>query len=585
MYKNLKKVIRINDVDQVENEVQQYERFFQVEKNDVILDIGSHIGAFTKKHLKKAKKIYAIEPDPIFIKEYPKSKKLILNQVGISDYTGSAKIVSDGNANVVNDFEGVEIKVTTFKEIVKKTGKVDFLKVDCEGGEYHIFTKDNIDWISNNVKKIAGEFHLHTEEQRLLLPYIMYLFRKAGFSTIYTAIDGTVISEEQIKSRVNYYTEILFYCLTNDKIQTQKPEVLINYVKGCRVELRNGVGDYDVKFIDNSNSKVMYETKINGNSWAKCNFEYFIPWRVEVSQDGNIIENAILNLKDSRVLITLESSSLGDTLAWFPYVEEFRKKHGCEIICSTFKNFLFEKNYPSITFVKPGEVVPNIVAQYCLGWYYNGNAIDKYRNPSDPKRQTLQRTASNILGLDYQEIRPILTLPNPKKEDRVTMALHSTSQAKYWNNPTGWQEVTDHINSKKHKAIMLSSEQDGFMGNMYPQGIERVDDLSLENTITELRKSKVFIGIGSGLSWLAWACNVPVILISGFSEDYTEMEDCIRISTPLHEKPTCTGCFNRYKLDAGDWNWCPLYKGTEREFECSKEIKGNSVINALNMFI
>lgn len=27
--------------------------------------------------------------------------------------------------------------------------------------------------------------------------------------------------------------------------------------------------------------------------------------------------------------------------------------------------------------------------------------------------------------------------------------MHSTTQAKYWNNPTGWQDVVDYI--KKHK--------------------------------------------------------------------------------------------------------------------------------------
>jgi hypothetical protein len=68
-------------------------------------------------------------------------------------------------------------------------------------------------------------------------------------------------------------------------------------------------------------------------------------------------------------LITFESKSLGDTLAWMPYVEEFRKKYNVEIVCSTFWNKLFRETYTDIKFVKPGSVVNNIYAQYRLGLF------------------------------------------------------------------------------------------------------------------------------------------------------------------------------------------------------------------------
>jgi hypothetical protein len=52
----------------------------------------------------------------------------------------------------------------------------------------------------------------------------------------------------------------------------------------------------------------------------------------------------------------------------------------------------------------------------------------------------------------------------------------------------------------------------------------------------------------------------------------------IRIKTPQGK---CTGCFNTHKLDPGDWNWCPLHKGTERQFECSKSITPEQVIEEI----
>jgi hypothetical protein len=42
--------------------------------------------------------------------------------------------------------------------------KIDFLKSDCEGGEYDIFNAENLLWIKQNVCKIVGEWHLRTPE-------------------------------------------------------------------------------------------------------------------------------------------------------------------------------------------------------------------------------------------------------------------------------------------------------------------------------------------------------------------------------------------------------------------------------------
>ena len=40
----------------------------------------------------------------------------------------------------------------------------------------------------------------------------------------------------------------------------------------------------------------------------------------------------------------------------------------------------------------------------------------------------------------------------------------------------------------------------------------------------KLIKAKFFIGIGSGLSWLAWACNTKTVLVSGFSKEWCEFK-------------------------------------------------------------
>ena len=88
-----------------------------------------------------------------------------------------------------------------------------------------------------------------------------------------------------------------------------------------------------------------------------------------------------------------------------------------------------------------------------------------------------------------------------------------------------------------------------------------------------------FIGVGSGLSWVAWTLGIPTVLISGFSKPISEFggDNVVRI----FNSSVCNGCYNRFRLDAGDWNWCPDQKDTERQFECTKSITSKMVIDAI----
>ena len=363
-----------------------------------------------------------------------------------------------------------------------------------------------------------------------------------------------------------------------------KNKVSISYVKGATINITGNIpATYTVQFIDKKTNVTHFETTIKNNHWAKCNIEYFIDWKILVWEGDNLFYSEEFNALDKRVYIAMDSKALGDTLAWFPYVEEFGKVHNCKLITSTFHNDLLSKQYPQIEFVEPGEVVEDLYAMYSLGLFYNDDGeVNLYKNPQDPKSVTMQYMATDILGLQYQEIKPKLNKNNPPKEKLVTIAIHGTAQPKYWNNSTGWQEVVDWLKGRGYRVRLLSKEQNGFMGNFEPTGIEKHPWGPLESVMNELEKSEAFIGIGSGLSWLSWGLGTKTVLISGFSYDWAEMSDCVRISSP---KDICGGCFNRLKLDAGDWNWCPDHKGTNRQFECTKSITGEMVIKELEKFL
>jgi autotransporter strand-loop-strand O-heptosyltransferase len=96
--------------------------------------------------------------------------------------------------------------------------------------------------------------------------------------------------------------------------------------------------------------------------------------------------------------------------------------------------------------------------------------------------------------------------------------------------------------------------------------------------------SEFFIGLGSGVSWLAWALKKNVVMICNFSEDGHEFTfDTIRVTN----KSVCHGCWNNknFKFDRGDYNWCPVLKGYPNQFECQTSITEEMVLEQMEPYL
>ena len=326
--------------------------------------------------------------------------------------------------------------------------------------------------------------------------------------------------------------------------------------------------DFRVEFYDGE--QLVHRDVIKCNHWIKLNREYYTKWRTVVYKDGVKVYDKLLNLEGKRVYISFDSSSLGDTIAWMPYVEEFRCLHNCEVVVSTFKNFLFEKEYPMLEFVEPGTNVHNLYAMYKLGWFYNEN-----KEPVLPNTIPLQKSATNILGLEYKEIKPRITHKSNEVGSYITIATNSTAGCKFWTREA-WQEVINYLHDQGYLVINTSKESNPF------DNCQGLLDTSMEYTIDSIANSKFFIGLSSGLSWLAWALNKEVIMISNFTDEHHEFK-CHRVTN----KSVCHGCWNdpQYTFDKGDWDWCPVHKGTDRQFECHTSITPDMVIEQIKKLL
>lgn len=367
-------------------------------------------------------------------------------------------------------------------------------------------------------------------------------------------------------------------------VKTIAPQFSINFIDGAYVELFQSEQDkkFRVQMILDDNL-VHYQSYLSKGMWSRSGIKYYKDWTIKIfdENDQEILTHKF-NLKGKRVFIAFDSKALGDNLAWIPYVEVFKKKHDCELIVSTFHNKLFQDQYQDIKFVEPGEVVYNLYAMYKIGWYYEGDEYKLSNVPRDFKNYPLQQTICDILNLEFEEIVPKICLKNNiQKKKKVGIGIHSTCQAKYWNNPIGWQEVVGYLKSLGYEVVLYSRENDGHMGNYQPNGITKFNSPNgtLPELIDDLASCEFYIGLGSGLSWLAWSCNLPIVLISGFSKPFSEMKK--NVFRVINED-VCNGCFNSHRLNPSDWNWCPLHKGTPRHFECTKKISHSMVIQKIN---
>lgn len=346
------------------------------------------------------------------------------------------------------------------------------------------------------------------------------------------------------------------------------------YVGGLYFEILNDEGrnkEYLVEFIDNDKGELIYSINKKKGVWSRVDKKYLMDIDIVISRNGKVERciNTMDIFRNRKVFISFDSASLGDTLAWIPYCEEFRVKHQCEMIVSTFMNELFEDEYPDIKFVGRGAVVDDIYGMFELGWFY-----DKLKEPEHPATIPLQKAACNILRLKYEEIRPRISFKpqeRPIPDKYVCISTKSTAQLKEWYY---WQELIDWLVSNGYKVVEISKDDTDF-NNLTP-----VEDKSIPSVMNYLHYAEFFIGLSSGISWLSFAMKKKVFMIANFSnEDHEFKMDCVRIVN----KEVCNSCWNNpmYRFNRGDFFYCPEHEDTPRAFECHKSISAEMVIEEI----
>lgn len=325
--------------------------------------------------------------------------------------------------------------------------------------------------------------------------------------------------------------------------------------------------------------RLEYETRLEPGRFARTLKRYLAPWMVEIlDENGALLKSHRFDTKARRVGVFFDSRSLGDTLAWVPQVERYAEANpSTRILLSHYWPELeFSTQCPNLTWLSPESPVPDLYASVKIGYFLNEDLPQRHR--TDPRRIPLGAVAADILNIDFMERRPTLAIgtAGAEPENRVCFAMASTAGCKLWHYPNGWQEVVDRIKDRGFEMVLIQREPADLEGIVNTSG-----DLPIGERIEQLRRCVLFIGPPSGLAWLAWAVGVPVVMIGGFSESFTEFQrDCYRVSHP----DFCHGCWNDTSVtfDRDDWDWCPRHRDTSRQFECSREITPQMVMDAVS---
>ncbi|MDR3530450.1 MAG: autotransporter strand-loop-strand O-heptosyltransferase [Rhodopila sp.] len=345
--------------------------------------------------------------------------------------------------------------------------------------------------------------------------------------------------------------------------------------------------------LDTGNTLFMSE---NQGAFVRSAKRFFVRfgievWDVDESDTASLVLSHEYDARGRDVLIQFPVGTLGDILAWFPYAARFGQEHGCRLTCamSPLISVLLRDAYPDIRFVTHEEVTERKLAEaayatYCLGLFFDD--AECIHQPTDFRHVGLHRTAGYILGVDPAEEAPRLALPDesrPIDEPYVCIAVQSSTQSKCWNNPDGWRQVVRFLKDHGYRVICIDQKPahgHGFVWNHIPHGCEdETGDRPLTERTRWLRHAAAFVGLSSGLSWLAWAAGTPVVMISGFTHPTNEFQTPYRVIN-WH---ACNSCWNdvRVRFDHKDFLWCPRHTGTSRQFECTRLITAEQVIGTI----
>ena len=342
-------------------------------------------------------------------------------------------------------------------------------------------------------------------------------------------------------------------------------------IDGLRLDFNFGLrldvpeGNFRVKISDFDSGEIFFDKYVSGGRLISVE-RYFIRWHVEIFSGDKKIFSHTLNLEGQPVAIMFKIKNLGDAISFLPFLREFKKMHRCNLSFCPPDNLreIVAQLYPDI------KLIDEIDFQTYATYYPIMFIVPFPLVPVDTRRMPLNRVGGMLLGINYLPPKAVFkpTAPPVTDEPYVCISVQSSMARKCWLWPGGWDIVVNYLKSLGYTICKPEGAED-FTG-----------DRPLLERANMLYHAEFFIGLGSGLTWLADIVDCPVVMIAGFSQDWCEFYTPYRVAN----RKVCNGCFNDRRVSYLQIK-CPHHKNTPRELECQKKISPRMVIDAIERLI
>lgn len=354
-------------------------------------------------------------------------------------------------------------------------------------------------------------------------------------------------------------------------------------ISGLRLDFRHGLrlmvpeGAWHVTIRDMDTETLFFDEDVSDTLLISLE-KYYIHWAIDIHRNGEMVFSHIFDPEGQEVIFNFCHKAMGDVLAFLPYARAFQRKHGCRVLCKVpdYLKEITARLYPEIPQVE--KATEDTYAVFYLAAWFSFMGM-----PRDWRVFPLESLAGSMVGISECAPLPVFhpTQPRTIAERYVCIAVQASTLSKGWHYPGGWDLVVEYLKEMGYRVFCIDrnpyQRQLDYETKIPRSAEDMTGDRSIMDRANMLYYADFFIGLSSGLAWLAHSVGCPVILISGISQPWYEFYTPYRIANPY----VCNGCFNdvrvRFQL-----KFCPYHGGTERELECSMKISPRQVIGAID---
>ena len=362
--------------------------------------------------------------------------------------------------------------------------------------------------------------------------------------------------------------------------ETGIPGLRIDFNAGLRLQVP--AGNWHIRISDYDTEMVFFDEPLAETILISME-NYYIHWQIEICDNGRLVFSHLFDPDGQTVMLAAgDDCALGDALAFLPYVKVFQEKYATARVCLHLPPYLqgiARRFYPQIPL---RDRVPD--DSYAT-FFFNTGLDNLLTLPIDGRQVPLQDVGRVTLGLYHPAPRLVWKAePRQIREPYVCIGVQASSPIKGWFYPEGWDIVIRYLKELGYRVLCIDRDAAMTDKGLTVTRPETAEDFTGNHPLTEradmLAHADFFIGLPSGLAWLADIVGCPVVMIGGFSFYWYEFPDAYHVYNPF----SCYGCMNDIR-DNYFKNFCGRHWNTPRALECSRTISPRQVIRAIDQLM